>query len=153
MQYDKLINRFFLDTTKTGEIRLVHAPKTFTDELHAYIEQKKKKLTKLGDKFNPFLDDKEQPIYFIFTKDNSFPNPDRMSNQWRDIVRQHDLPAISFHGLRHSYASYMLAKGVNIEVIQELLGHSNIRETLNTYSHVTMEQKQTASSLFDSFQK
>lgn len=152
LQYDKLTNRFFLDTTKTGEIRLVHAPKTLMNELQAYIEQKKKKLDKLGDKFNPLLDDKQQPIYFIFSKDNGFPNyPDRMSNQWRDIVRRHDLPAISFHGLRHSYASFMLAKGVNIKVIQEQLGHASIRETLNTYSHVTMAQKEQATSLFDLF--
>lgn len=150
LQYDKLTNRFFLDTTKTGEIRLVHAPRTLMNELQAYIEQKKKKLDKLGDKFIPLLDDKEQPIYFVFSKDNGFPNyPDRMSNQWRDIVRRHDLPAISFHGLRHSYASYILAKGVNIKVIQEQLGHANIRETLNTYSHVTREQKEKASDLFD----
>ena len=73
-----------------------------------------------------------------------------MSNQWRDIVRQHDLPVITFHGLHHSYASFMLAKGVNIKVIQEQLGHANIRETLNTYSHVTMTQKENATSLFDS---
>lgn len=150
LQYDKLTNRFFLDMTKTGEVRLVHAPKTLMKELQAYIEQKKKKLDKLGDKFNPLLDDKEQPIYFVFSKDNGFLNyPDRMSNQWRDIVRRHNLPAISFHGLRHSYASFMLAKGVNIKVIQEQLGHANIRETLNTYSHVTMAQKEKASDLFE----
>lgn len=119
-------------------------------ELHAYIEQKKKKLDKLGDKFNPLLDDKEQPIYFILSKDNGFPNyPDRMSNQWIVIVRQHNIPAITFHGLRHTYASYMLAKGVNIKVIQEQLGHANIRETLNTYSHVTIDQKEKASDLFE----
>lgn len=152
LQYDKLTNRFFLDTTKTGEIRLVHTPKTLMNELQAYIDQKKKKLDKLGDKFNPLLDDKEQPIFFIFSKDNGFPNyPDRMSNQWRDIVRRHDLPYISFHGL-HSYASFMLANGVNIKVIQEQLGHANIRETLNTYSHVTMEQKELSTMLFDSLQ-
>ena len=61
LQYDKLTNRFFLDTTKTGEIRLVHAPKSLMQELHAYIMQKKKKLQKLGDKFNPFLDNKGKP--------------------------------------------------------------------------------------------
>lgn len=150
LQYDKLTFRFFLDTTKTGETRLVHAPKTLMNEMQAYIEQKKSKLDKLGDKFNPLLDNKDKPIYFIFSKDNGFPNyPDRMSNQWRDIVKRHNLPSISFHGLRHSYASYMLAKGVNIKVIQEQLGHANIRETLNTYSHVTLEQKEKASDLFD----
>lgn len=75
-----------------------------------------------------------------------------MSNQWRDIVKRHELPAISFHGLRHSYASFMLANGMNIKVIQEQLGHANIRETLNTYSHVTMEQKELSTMLFDSLQ-
>ena len=79
--------------------------------------------------------------------DTRFPNsPDRMSNQWCEIISRHDLPS----GLRHTYASYMLAKGVNIKVIQEQLGHANIRETLNTYSHVTIEQKENATSLFDS---
>lgn len=150
LQYDKLTTRFFLDTTKTGEIRLVHAPKKLMQELQDYIYQKKKKLDKLGDKSNPLLDDKETPIYFIFSKDNGFPNhPERMSKQWSDIVKRHELPCITFHGLRHSYASYMLAKGVNIKVIQEQLGHANIRETLNTYSHVTMEQKEKASDLFE----
>ena len=150
LQYDKVTERFFLDTTKTGEERFVHVPQGLMSELHDYIEQKKKKLQKLGDKFNPLLDNKDKPIYFIFSKDNGFPNyPDRMSNQWIVIVRRHDLPAITFHGLRHSYASFMLAKGVNIKVIQEQLGHANIRETLNTYSHIDREQKEKASDLFD----
>lgn len=88
LQYDKVTERFFLDTTKTGEERFVHVPQGLMSELQPYIEQKKKKLDKLGDKFNPLLDDKEKAIYFIFSKDNGFPNyPDRMSNQWRDIVR------------------------------------------------------------------
>ena len=145
------LQTYFLDSTKTGENRLVHAPKTLMQDLQSYIEQKKKKLDKLGCKFNPLLDENGRAIYLVFSKDNGFPNyPDRMSKQWRDIVRQHDLPSITFHGLRHSYASYMLAKGINIKVIQEQLGHANIRETLNTYSHVTLEQKENATSLFNS---
>ena len=119
-------------------------------ELQAYIEQKKKKLDKLGSKFNPLLVENGHVINLVFLKDNGFPNhPDRMSQQWPDVVRQHYLPFIAFYGLWHSYASYMLTKGVNIKVILEQLGHANIRETLNTYSHVTMEQKEKASDLFD----
>jgi len=122
-------------------------------EPQAYVEQNRKKLAKLGDKFDPLIDDKEQPIYFVFSKDNGFPKyPDRMSNQWRDIVRRYDLPAISLHGLRQLYASLILEKGVNIKDIQEQLGHTNLRETLNTYSHVTIAQKENATSLFVSLQ-
>lgn len=40
------------------------------------------------------------------------------------------------HDLRHSAATILLAIGVNIKVIQEILGHSNVSLTLKVYSHV-----------------
>lgn len=72
-----------------------------------------------------------------------------MSKQWIDIVKKYDLPYITFHGLRHTFASYMLANNVNIKVIQEQLGHKNIRETLDTYSHIDIRQKEQATQLFN----
>ncbi|WP_419185170.1 hypothetical protein [Lysinibacillus sphaericus] len=39
-----------------------------------------------------------------------------MSKQWSDVVKQHNLPSITFHGLRHTIASYMLSKNINIKV-------------------------------------
>ncbi|ATP40141.1 hypothetical protein CSE16_08815 [Solibacillus sp. R5-41] len=104
-----------MDSTKTGENRLVYSPESLMNELQAYIELKQKKLSKLGDKFNPILDKDRKSIYLMFTKENGFHNhPDRMSNQWKEIVLQYNLPSISFHGLRHTFASYILFKGVNI---------------------------------------
>ena len=41
-----------------------------------------------------------------------------------------------FHDLRHSAASLLLAQGVQLRAIMELLGHSTIALTANTYSHV-----------------
>ncbi|MEK4229298.1 tyrosine-type recombinase/integrase [Solibacillus sp. FSL H8-0538] len=43
LQYDKLTNRFFLDSTKTGENRIVHAPKSLMQELQAYDLRKRKR--------------------------------------------------------------------------------------------------------------
>ncbi|RPJ94018.1 site-specific integrase [Rummeliibacillus sp. TYF005] len=149
LQYDKINKQFFLDTTKTGESRVVYAPQNLMSELKDYVEKKKIKLAKLGEKFNPIYTKNNKPIYLVFSKDNGFPNhPDRMSIQWRDIVKKYNLPYITFHGLRHTFASYMLSKNVNIKVIQEQLGHANIRETLDTYSHIDTSQKQKASDLF-----
>ena len=45
---------------------------------------------------------------------------------------------ISFHGLRHSFATHMLEKGVDVKFIKEILGHFNIKTT-ERYLHVTRE--------------
>ncbi|OIB04948.1 hypothetical protein AK95_15165 [Paenibacillus sp. LC231] len=47
-----------------------------------------------------------------------------------------EVPRIRFHDLRHTVASLMLSKNVNPKVVKEILGHSDIRVTLDTYSHV-----------------
>ncbi|MCU5101263.1 tyrosine-type recombinase/integrase [Bacillus cereus] len=46
------------------------------------------------------------------------------------------VPKIQLHDLRHIHAILLLAKGVNVKVISERLGHSNIKITLDTYSYV-----------------
>ena len=46
------------------------------------------------------------------------------------------LPRVTFHALRHTTASLLLAKGVHPRIVMELLGHSQISLTMNTYSHV-----------------
>ena len=46
------------------------------------------------------------------------------------------LPRIRVHDLRHTAATHLLEKGVHPKVVQELLGHSTIMVTLDTYSHV-----------------
>jgi integrase len=46
------------------------------------------------------------------------------------------LPHVRTHDLRHTTASYLLSQGVHPKVVQELLGHSSITLTMNTYSHV-----------------
>lgn len=46
------------------------------------------------------------------------------------------LPHVRTHDLRHTAATYLLSQGVHPKVVQELLGHSSIALTMNTYSHV-----------------
>ena len=46
------------------------------------------------------------------------------------------LPRKRFHDLRHTCASFLLVQGVSPRVVMEILGHSQIALTLNTYGHV-----------------
>lgn len=60
---------------------------------------------------------------------------------------------INFHGLRHSHASLLLYKGVNIAAISKRLGHKNTQMTLNTYSHILDEMRTEQDNLVDQIVK
>ena len=55
------------------------------------------------------------------------------------------------HVLRHTFASMLIQQGVNIKVIQSLLGHANISETLDTYGHLYPQDMSNAIMTLDAF--
>lgn len=63
------------------------------------------------------------------------------------------LPQIRVHDLRHTCATILLEAGVHPKLVQDLLGHSTVALTLNTYSHVTSglsrEVARTIDSIFE----
>ena len=59
------------------------------------------------------------------------------------------LPRMRFHDLRHGAASLMLAQGVPLSTISDILGHSGIRITADTYAHLTDELKRDAANAMD----
>lgn len=63
-------------------------------------------------------------------------HPKVVSNQFRKSVTRHEMPYLSIHGLRHSWATLALQAGVHPKIVQERLGHSTISITLDIYSHV-----------------
>jgi integrase len=75
-------------------------------------------------------------------------------NLYRDfklLLARTDLPSIRFHDLRHSAATLLLARGVNMRAIMELLGHSRIGVTMDTYSHVMPEMMREVADTMDAF--
>jgi integrase len=59
------------------------------------------------------------------------------------------LPDVRFHDLRHSAATILLSMGVHPKVVQEILGHSQISITMDTYSHVLPSMQQEAMRKLD----
>jgi integrase len=65
-------------------------------------------------------------------------------------LRRAGLPDIRFHDLRHSCASLLVAQRVHPRLVMEILGHSTITLTMNTYAHIMSEEQRQAVSLMDS---
>ena len=65
------------------------------------------------------------------------------------LLERVGLPRVRFHDLRHSAATLLLSLGVYPKVVQELLGHSQISVTLDTYSHILPDMQRDAMTELD----
>ena len=74
---------------------------------------------------------------YVFTNLNGDPMaPDRLTRMFRKLAAQAGLPPVRLHDLRHGAASLALSAGVDLKVVQEMLGHSSIVLTADTYTSV-----------------
>ncbi len=90
------------------------------------------------------------PTAYVFTTINGGPiDATTLAYHFRRLLTKAGLPHFRFHDLRHSCASFLLAAGVSIKVIQEQLGHSQIATTMNTYAHVMPNLRQEAADAMD----
>ena len=76
-------------------------------------------------------------------------DPHSLHDDFKRILKKAKLPDCRFHDLRHSAASLMLAQGVPLRTIQEILGHSSITLTANLYAHVGDQLKREAADAMD----
>ncbi len=86
----------------------------------------------------------------IFTTARGTPlEPRNVVRTFKRILRSAGLPDQRFYDLRHTCASLLLAQGVHPRVVMEILGHSQISLTMNTYSHVIPQLQQEAAKRMD----
>lgn len=55
------------------------------------------------------------------------------------------------HNLRHTFATRLCESGINLKVIQDVLGHADVKTTMNIYVDVTKEMKKKEIASFGSF--
>jgi len=73
----------------------------------------------------------------VFTSEVGTPlDPCNVRRALRTILRRAGLPKVAVHGLRHTFATLALEQGAHPRTVQEVLGHSDVRLTLSTCSHV-----------------
>jgi integrase len=78
-----------------------------------------------------------QKTGFAFTSTIGTPLDERnVRREFYALLKEAKLARIRLHDLRHSFATILLATGEHPKVVQEMLGHSSVQLTLDTYSHL-----------------
>jgi integrase len=68
---------------------------------------------------------------------------------FKPLLKRAGLPQIRFHDLRHTCATLLLTRNVNPKIVSEMLGHSSIAITLDTYSHVLPNMRDQAAAAME----
>ena len=70
--------------------------------------------------------------------------PNRVSENFRRLLKRHKIRVLRLHDCRHTAASIMLKNGISMKQIQMILGHSDYITTANIYSHLDFTDKISA---------
>ncbi len=68
-------------------------------------------------------------------------DPRTLYGRFQRFLQDHGIRHICFHTLRHTFATRSIESGADIKTVSELLGHSNVKTTLQLYVHPTMAHK------------
>ena len=91
----------------------------------------------------------DERLVFPNPRDGQPWKPDTFSNEFLRAVKASGLPKVTFHGLRHSYASISLRAGTPLKVVSEMLGHTTTAITADLYTHVLGNLKAEAADRLD----
>ena len=124
----------FIEKAKGKKDRIVNLSPLLLDILRSYLRQMKTK-----------------PQHYLF--EGEIPGEPYSIRSAQQIFHEAKRKAgiqkeISFHGLRHSFATHLLEKGVDIRYIKDILGHFDIKTT-ERYTHVSKRMLVNISSPLD----
>lgn len=125
----------YVGTTKTNKPREVAIPVELAELLYTYRKEQTREQTLLCDAWHG--------SNLVFPRWNGeILNPTMVNYYISDMCKRNGLPHINPHMFRHSAASILISEGVDVLTVSQMLGHSDITTTLNTYSHALEEAKQ-----------
>jgi integrase len=76
-------------------------------------------------------------------------DPGTLTHNFTRIAWRAGLAGTRFHDLRYTFASLMLLAGIHAKIVSEMLGHSSVAFTLDTYSHVIPGLQEAAGKRLD----
>ncbi|MBS1723102.1 MAG: site-specific integrase [Armatimonadetes bacterium] len=95
-------------------------------------------------------EDFANPMGLVFLNEDGRPFDQKyVTNHLKKLCVKAEVKEVSFHKLRHSAASLMVAAGVSLGMVKDQLGHSSIALTLGTYSHMVPDAQREAAEKLD----
>ena len=91
-----------------------------------------------------FDEERASTGYVIHLPDGDPYRPDSISQKWARFAKSNGIRYLSLHDIRHTVASQMIHKNVNCKVVQAIMGHADIKITLDTYAHPYKEDEKAA---------
>ncbi|MGX7139721.1 hypothetical protein RV15_GL002141 [Enterococcus silesiacus] len=131
--------------TKGQDYYISETPKTKKSNRQIVLDQKTiKQLNKwkLSQKQFLFKFGFSQPAFIFTTEKNNFTINQAVTERYKVYQNRAKLPDIGLHGFRHTHASMLYNAKATDKEVAERLGHSNIKTTLNIYTHLSDDQKE-----------
>lgn len=123
-----------------SSIRKIKIPKRLCDVLDEHLKRYEEEV---------YLFNRKSEIWYI----NGGLEPLRdttVDKHFTSQIEELGLKNIRIHDLRHSYASLLINGGINIKIISEMMGHSNVEITWNRYGHLYPNAQEKATDYIDS---
>lgn len=87
---------------------------------------------------------------YVFSHGSGLPcNPRNLNRTHKCILERAGIDHLGIHALRHTFATQLFAKDVDVKVISKLLGHSDVSVTYNIYIHLMQEELPAATTSLD----
>lgn len=140
--------------TNIGGKRWLQPPKTKTSNryialsdilIHIFIEQRKfddEKISRLGSLY------KKSEMVFTSDKGN-YIDRSALNTRFRKFIKGADFDFITLHSLRHCNATLLINSGIDIKIVSELLGHSDVGTTANVYADVLDSSRAKVANLVE----
>ncbi|WP_313892971.1 site-specific integrase [Psychrobacillus sp.] len=138
-------SKLYVKTTKTGIARTIKMDDKTMAILKDWKKKQKQDYLILG--FNTM-----QPKQLVFSNEqNEYLQPTKTRKWIIHVQDKYKLGTITTHGLRHTHCSLLFEAGAILKEVQVRLGHSDVKTTMDIYTHVTQKAKEEAVLKFSSY--
>jgi integrase len=133
----------FTSPKTSGSRRSVKLTLRATEALRSHLERQLAEIDRVGSLWS------ENGLIFASEIGEPLNRHNLTRRSFKPLLKRAGLPKVRFHDLRHTCATLLLTLNVNPKIVSEMLGHSSIAITLDTYSHVLPNMRDQAAAAME----